>query len=188
MRLFVGIPLPDRVVAELTAVCGRLRSGNDGLRWSAPESWHITLQFLGSATAEQFDCLAVRLAEVRSGPVPVRLGGLDVFERAGVFVAEVELTPELVTLQKRVTAATAHCGFQAEDRPYHPHITLARTKGAGGRRQLKALWTKPVKTQAQGRPAFSGFLAREFLLYESHLGADGSKYEVRLRMSLSFGS
>jgi len=180
MRLFVGIPLAESVVAGLTAVCNRLRSKEDSLRWSAPESWHITLQFLGSATAEQFDCLAIQLARVRSVPVPLRLDGLGVFDRAGVFLAKVELTPELIVLQSRVTEATARCGFVPEDRPYQPHITLARSKGEGGRQQLKSL-----KARTSAKPAFSGFVAREFLLYESHLGPDGAKYEVRHRFGLA---
>ena len=45
MRLFAGIPLAAAVIDELSAISIRLRSNDDGLRWSAPESWHITLQF-----------------------------------------------------------------------------------------------------------------------------------------------
>lgn len=180
MRLFIAIPLAESLLAELAALCGRLRSKDDSLRWSAPESWHITLQFLGSATAEQFDCLTTRLARVRSVPLPVRLDGLGIFDRAGVFLVKVELTPDLTALQERVTEATAHCGFMPEDRPYQPHITLARSKGDCGRQQLKAL-----QTSAPAKPAFSGFTAREFLLYESHLGPGGSKYEVRQRFPLA---
>lgn len=131
MRLFIGIPLPAAVEAELLAVCRRLRSANDGLRWSAPESWHITLQFLGNSSPEQFDCLAARLADVRCGPVAVRLGGLGVFDRAGVLLLEVEPTPGLVALQQLVTARTARCGFAAEDRPYQPHITGSSQRRGG---------------------------------------------------------
>lgn len=180
MRLFIGIPLAESVVAGLTAVCNRLRSKEDALRWSAPESWHITLQFLGSATPEQFDCLTNHLARVRSVPVSLRLDGLGIFDRAGVFLAKVEMTPELTVLQNRVTVATAHCGFVPEDRPYQPHITLARSKGDRGRQQLKTL-----KNRIPAKLDFSGFAAHEFLLYESHLGPGGSKYEVRQRFSLS---
>lgn len=180
MRLFIGIPLSESAVSELSALCARLRSHTDNLRWSAPESWHITLQFLGSATSEQFDCLTNRLIQVRSAPFPVGLGELGVFERVGVFLAKVDLTPQLTALQARVTRATAHCGFEAEDRPYQPHITLARTKGDHGRQHLKDL-----AARAPARPAFSSFTAQEFLLYESHLGAGGSKYEVRQRFPLA---
>lgn len=179
MRLFIAIPLAKSLVAELAALCSRLRSKEDSLRWSAPESWHITLQFLGSSSPQQFDCLTTQLARVRSVPLPLRLDGLGIFDRAGVFLAKVELTPELTALQERVTAATAHCGFVPEDRPYQPHITLARSKGDRGKQQLKAL-----KTSAMAKPAFSSFTAREFLLYESHLGPGGSKYEVRQRFQI----
>jgi len=180
MRLFVGIALAETVVGELAAVCARLRKGGDGLRWAAPESWHITLQFLGNTSAAQYDCLRSRLAQVRSEPVPVRLAELGVFERAGVFFAEVELTAELVKLQKRVAAETARCGFAAEERAFHPHLTLARAKGDGRSRQLREL-----KARAQGSAAFPAFVAREFLLYESHLGAGGARYEVRGRFELA---
>lgn len=179
MRLFIGIPLAEPVQAELSALCGRLRPHTEGLRWSAPESWHITLEFLGNATPEQFDCLANHLAQVRSAPVPLRLGELDIFDRAGIFLAKVELTPQLTALQARVTQATAECGFVPENRPYQPHITLARARGDRGRQQLKTL-----KTRTPAKPTFPGFTAREFLLYESHLGPGGSKYEVRQRFTV----
>lgn len=179
MRLFVGIPLPAVVEAELSAVCRHLCAEDDGLRWSAPESWHITLEFLGNATAEQFACLEARLAEVRCGPVLVRLGGVGVFDRAGVLLVEVDRTPDLVALQQYLKMETAKCSFAAEHRPYQPHITLARAKGDAGRRQLKSLHAR-----ARQQPMFTGFVANEFLLYESHLGPGGSKYEVRRRFGL----
>src|SRR5690348_1753583 len=102
MRLFVGIPLATHVRAELTAVVERLRHGSDNLRWSAPDSWHITLQFLGNADAGQLDCLKARLDQVRSAPLPVRLGALGAFERAGIVFVDVEVAQALATLQRQV--------------------------------------------------------------------------------------
>ncbi len=101
MRLFVAIPLADPVVRELASVVARLRSNTDKLRWTAPESWHITLQFLGNTTPEQLGRLSSRLAAVRSAPVPVQLGDLGVFDRSGVFFADTSLTPALIALQQR---------------------------------------------------------------------------------------
>ena len=190
MRLFAGIPLAGAVMRELAAVVTRLRGNDGGLRWTAPESWHITLQFLGNATAEQLECLKARLGEVRSVPVPVRLGELGCFDRAGVFFAGVVVGPELAALQERVVAATSRCGFVAETRPFHPHITLARKSGikkseshsrvdrAGSVASLRKLVTEA------GDPAFAPFTARELVLYESHLGPGGSKYEARMRVML----
>ena len=180
MRLFVGIPLDAVVVQELSSLVARLRRREDGLRWTAPESWHITVQFLGETGVNAYGCVAARLGEVRAGPVQVRLGELGFFDRSGVFVVEVQVSPELTALVERVTAATAGCGFEVEKRAYHPHITLARTKGHG-----KSSGLDTLRTRLGQQPAFSGFTAREFLLYESFLGAGGSRYEMRERYSLS---
>jgi len=170
------------VIDEIAAVSLRLRSKEVGLRWQSPESWHITLQFLGNTSREQFECVVARLGELQMPPVPIRLEGLSAFDRAGVFIAAVTLTPELLQLQERVTAATAHCGFVAATRPYQPHITLARSKGKG---QLPGLLA--LKTKLRHQPEFTRFSAREFLLYESFLGPAGSHYEVRERFPLGAG-
>lgn len=179
MRLFVGIPLADQVRAELAAVVARLRQGSDNLRWSAPESWHITLQFLGNADAGPLDSLKARLGEVRSAPVPVRLAALGAFERAGVVFVDVEVAPALAALQQQIAAASAQCGFRPEERPFHPHITLARVRG---RRSFRGL---PLPPRGQQKPPqFAPFSAREFLLYESFTDPSGARYEVRARFAL----
>jgi 2'-5' RNA ligase len=180
MRLFVGIPLAAAVIGELSAISVRLRSNDDGLRWSAPESWHITLQFLGNTGQEQYDCTVARLGELRSPAVDIRLEELGLFERAGVFFASVRLTPGLLSLQQRVNAATGLCGFIPETRPYHPHVTLARTKGKGRMRGLHEL-----KARIHRQPAFTDFVAEEFVLYESVTRPTGALYEVRERFRLN---
>lgn len=179
MRLFIGIPLAPAVVEELSRVSNRLRSDGDGLRWSSSDSWHITLQFLGATTDEQYGCIVPRLRELQSPAARVSLQGLDFFDRAGVFFAGVNVSPELLALQHHVIAATAHCGFIPEARPFHPHVTLARGKGDSRGHALRRLSAKIAS-----QPEFSSFMATEFLLYEAHLGPRGSRYEVRERFSL----
>jgi len=173
MRLFVGIPLAAAVIEDLSAISMRLQSKADGLRWSAPESWHITLQFLGNTL--EYDCIVARLRGVRATRVPITLEGVGFFDRAGIFFAGVSLTPELGELQKSVAAATAQCGFIPETRPYHPHITLARTKG----KKLQGL--RELKAKIHREPRFSPFVAEEFVLYESLAGTGGSQYQIRDR-------
>lgn len=169
------------VVAQLGGVRARLERPGDGLRWQAPESWHITLQFLGATSPEQYACVLEKLGGVRAKAVPVRLEGVGFFDRAGVFFAGVKVSPALEALQKAVVAATSGCGFKPEDRPYHPHITLARNRGReDGVRRLKA--------RVGTAPEFAGFIASEFLLYESVPGASGSRYVVRARFALDGAS
>ena len=54
MRLFIGIALAAEASDALNSVRERFEPGSGDLRWSQPESWHVTLQFLGAATEEQF--------------------------------------------------------------------------------------------------------------------------------------
>jgi RNA 2',3'-cyclic 3'-phosphodiesterase len=183
MRLFIGIALADEVIDQISKVVSRLRQSAANLRWTAPESWHITLQFLGNATPEQLQCLEARLSEVRSPPVAIEIGHLGVFERTGVFFADVVVSPALMDLQLRVVAATGFCGFAAEDRPFHPHITLARKTGSKGTSERGSELRRLVARGGR-QPGFTRFVAREFLLYESHLSPEGSTYEVRARFQL----
>jgi 2'-5' RNA ligase len=177
MRLFIGIPLDPTVIGELIALTDRLKSPSDGLRWSSSAGWHITLQFLGATNAAQYDCVTAGLRQIRRAPFAIQLEPPGFFDRAGVFFAGVQLSPRLTDLQQQVIAATHPCGFVPEDRPYHPHITLARDKG--GRHDLRKL-----KIRIPANVRFSSFVAGEFLLYESFPGPAGSRYEVRERFLL----
>jgi RNA 2',3'-cyclic 3'-phosphodiesterase len=184
MRLFVGLPLASEVLQELSEAVSRLRSAQDGLRWTALESWHITLQFLGNTDQQHCDCVQARLAEIQAAPFEVRIGELGCFERVGVFFADVIPTCDLVELAKTVAAATAKCGFVAETRPYHPHITLARAKGEGRGGSLRVLQDRMKRDQRKQGAKFTGFRAAEFLLYESHTRQEGAEYEVKGRFPL----
>jgi RNA 2',3'-cyclic 3'-phosphodiesterase len=174
MRLFIGIPMAPDAIDALETLVRSLRSAGDGLRWSSPESWHITLQFLGETSEETYRCVVTQLRKVRFPKVPVQLGGTGFFERAGVFFAGVSVSVEMFGLEKSVLAATAQCGFIAEDRPFHPHVTLARAKGVTRMNALRRL-----KQRVKENARFPTFAATEFLLYEVFLGAGGSRYEVR---------
>lgn len=173
MRLLIALPLAPEVVTRLTATVARLRSANNGLRWTAPASWHITLQFLGEATPLQCKELQTRLEEVVAAPFLVQMEGIGAFARTGVVYAGVCLSPALLSLEQKIVAATAPAGFAAERRRFHPHITLARAQG----RKAGPLKLLPG-------PALSSFTATEFRLYESFLDPAGARYELRARFPL----
>jgi RNA 2',3'-cyclic 3'-phosphodiesterase len=182
MRLFIGIPLAIPVIQELEKISMRYRADEDGLRWSTPESWHITLQFLGNTSETQYECVVARLRELHAAPVPIQLEEMGFFNRAGIFFAGIALTPELLVLQQRVIAATIPCEFVPEDHPFRPHITLARSKG-----RRNATGTEALKSKIRQQPKFSRFVAEEFLLYESFTRPTGSQYEIRERFRLAGG-
>lgn len=180
MRLFIGLPLSAEATSELSHLTINLRSRDDSFRWSAPDSWHITLQFLGNSSHEQYQCIVERFRTIRLPPVSITFESFGFFERSGIFYLGVRNTKYLNALHRSVTAATALCGFPTEERTYHPHITLARSKGKQGMDALNRL-------RARISPAsrFTGFLAEHFLIYESFADSFGSRYEIRERFGFN---
>jgi len=180
MRLFVGIPLTAAVIGgalcDLDAAFNRRQMACAG---SAPESWHITLQFLGNTQPIRMHSQP-DFASCAPPTLPIQLEGLGFFDRAGVSFAGVNLTPRTRGhCSKRRHRGNRPCGFIPETRPYHPHITLgAQTK------EKEAAGSANSRVKSIADPRFSGFVADVFVLYESVPGPGGSRYEIRERFTL----
>ena len=179
MRLFVGLAIDEAVKETLERLTLRLRTKDDGLRWSTPDQWHVTLVFLGEVDDEARARLVRELAEVRQPELMLRMERLGVFERAGILHAEVEVSPELLRLYEAVAGAVKRVGLEVEERPYRAHITLARSRNRDGRKTMERL-----RRSAEQQRLSARWEAREFLLYESQLSPGGSRYVVRERFEL----
>jgi 2'-5' RNA ligase len=179
MRLFVGLAVDEAVKETLERLTLRLRAKEDGLRWSTPDQWHVTLVFLGEVDDEACVRLVRELREVRQSPLKLRMERLGVFERAGILHAEVDVSPELLRLYEVVAAAVRRVGLAVEERPYRAHITLARSKSRDGRKAIERL-RRPAEQQRLSVL----WEPKEFLLYESQLSPSGSRYVVQERFAL----
>ncbi len=138
LRAFIAVPLPPAVQAELAEPVRKWRVGCEaaGLsaRWSDPDGWHLTLKFLGPVAADQIAPMMEKLAGVagRHRPFTIQLDGFGVFpspRRPRVLwigVAEDQGRAALVALAGQIEAAVAPLGYQPGERPFHPHLTLAR--------------------------------------------------------------
>jgi 2'-5' RNA ligase len=179
MRLFVGLSVSQEVREALERLTLRLRAKDDGLRWSTPDQWHVTLVFLGEVNDEQRARLVEELAGVRQPGLALQMERLGVFERVGILYAEVEVTPQLLGLYEEVAGAVRRVGLEVEDRPYRAHITLARSRNRDGRKTIESLRRSTEQQRLRER-----WDAGEFLLYESQLSPGGSRYVVQERFGL----
>ena len=88
-----------------------------------------------------------------------------------VLWAGVTQTPALNKLQQKVTAALVTAGFQADDRPFHPHIALARLKnGAAMRGAVQDYLTRHRDFAIPQIPI------ERFVLFSSQLTPQGAIY------------
>jgi RNA 2',3'-cyclic 3'-phosphodiesterase len=131
MRLFLGLPVPAQFAQSLSR--SARATGLKDARWIPPENIHLTLVFLGSVADETLPAILHELDQLDPPPIRVRITRFGTFPRAGVLFAEVEPTPALLQLQAQVAGRMARCGFPLDDRPYNPHITLARLRAAAAR-------------------------------------------------------
>jgi 2'-5' RNA ligase len=129
MRLFVAVWPPTEVVDELAAVVAGIQPLAPALRWAPSRQWHLTLVFLGEVTDERRPDLARRLARAAARHPPLRLRFTD----GGRFGERVLFTKvsgdrePLRRLAASVNAASRRAGLTVIDRPYRPHLTLARS-------------------------------------------------------------
>ena len=136
MRLFVAITPPRAVLLEVRAAVDALKRGNTPeinalLRWTRPETWHITVAFYGEVTEEKAADLADRLGRVaaRTTPMELSLAGAGRFGPRALWFGVQGQHDRLGRLAEASGAAARRCHIRMEDRPYRPHLTLARVTG-----------------------------------------------------------
>jgi 2'-5' RNA ligase len=144
-RGFLAVVPPPAVLRWIDATIDTATStvpAVDGLRWTRVEQRHLTLQFLGAVPDAEELKASVANSLRESGPFTLRLGGAGAFpnaRRASVlWIGVHEGAQALAALAERVTRATATLGFEGDDRPYRPHVTLARASRARDLREVVA--------------------------------------------------
>jgi 2'-5' RNA ligase len=168
MRLFVGIGVPEATGERLWALTG----GVDGAAWMPPETYHLTLRFIGEADRHQAEELDLALAEIAFPAFDIALAGVDFFGTAGrprVLWAGVDPSLPLHRLARKIDRAARQAELPREDRAYTPHVTIARLHdvslvGAMAFVQQKSLFRAPP------------FTVDHFTLYESRQGRGGPAY------------
>ncbi len=184
MRMFVALVPPDQALESLAEFVEPRREAGSGFRWTAPEQWHVTLAFMEDVPERRLDDLLARLerAARRRTPFPATVAGGGAFPnpvRAKVLYAGVSADPDGEELRRLATGARAaanKAGAAAAGGPFHPHITLARLRGA-----VEATRWVRILDSYQG-PTWQ---ARQITLIVSHLG-EGPRRRPRYEPVASF--
>jgi RNA 2',3'-cyclic 3'-phosphodiesterase len=171
MRLFTGLAPDPHVIANLDGVLRELRPMAP-LNWSPVENLHITSKFVGPWPEERLAELesALKTANVPTA-FPVTVSGFGYFpnpHHPKAFFAGVEASAEVGTLARQIDEALAPLGVKREERPYTPHLTLARIRNEN-MRQVREHIAKMTNLD------FGTFQASEFHLYLSRQDLNKSR-------------
>jgi 2'-5' RNA ligase len=181
MRLFTGIALPKEIIANLTRVIEHLRS-TAHVKWSPPYNLHVTTKFIGEYPDERLSEITGVLSSVPSPAFEVKVRGFGWLpnpHNPRILFVGVYAPDDLQALARETEAALTRLGIPAEDRPFKPHMTIARIKEAVPLHALKRA-IADLRSDDFGR-----FTADRFHLYQSTPGPASSIYTQLAEFPLS---
>ncbi len=177
MRVFLAVPADPSWVASAASLLGRLKATLPPASWTRPDSWHLTLQFLGEIPEEAVSRFASAIGET----APLTPGG-ELWAAGAVLlptrgrprVLGVGFAPgssafgPLQNLARIAAEAGLLAGAAPSTRPFRPHVTLARVRDPWEPAAVEAF-----RTQA-GRWDFPAWPVRSCVLYRSQLKPSGA--------------
>ena len=188
MRLFVALPLPEKIKQRLGIVVEKLRAECEGIpiKWVAPENIHLTLKFLGEteqllvtkigaemkSVAADFPSFSCKLREI---------GGFPNLRKPRVLwtgIGPDSETNRLAELASTVDNRMHKLGFGMENRPFKSHLTIGRVRNRQNRLdgdQMPDNLREIVKDVLESSHEFR---LTKIILFKSTLSSSGPVYEA----------
>jgi 2'-5' RNA ligase len=175
IRAFIALDLEPMCVRRIARVAERLRTakGVPNATWTPPAKMHLTLKFFEAIDPAAARAVFEDLRPMVEGKRAPRAGSmrLDAFPRAEdariVVVVIEDAAGDIARLAKAADERAANAGIAREERPFRPHVTLARIKRPFDARK----WFAALSSSDHGECG-----ATELVLYESQTTAQGSIY------------
>ena len=177
-RLFIAVDISEEARRRAADHIDKMRALAESVRvgWERAEKLHVTLKFLGKVDEAHVAHVSDTTASVAAGFAPFRIA----LARTGVFprlkqprvlwlgINEERVLPKIAAdLESRLSVL----GFEVEERPFSPHLTIARI-----REPQKAKRLAEAHLQSRFEPV--EFTVTELVVYESILRPNGSVYGV----------
>jgi 2'-5' RNA ligase len=174
MRVFIALPLPPPVCVKLKESAEGLKTQYPGLKIVRNEGIHITLFFFGEIPEIAVNTLKTVMDNpaLKYPKIKVSLGNWEQFPTRGnprvIYVDIKEGKEQVLSYFETYRQLIADNGWprKREEKPFVPHITIARNK----RERINPQFIKQLKL-----PDLSFFIDR-FVLFQSILKRTGAEY------------
>jgi RNA 2',3'-cyclic 3'-phosphodiesterase len=184
IRSFLAIELPKPILRKIEEVQGDLRSTRADVRWVNPEKIHLTLKFFGNIEESRIEPIFKSIEEPIRNTLPFSLEvrGVGAFPHLRnprvIWMGLVDGREVLVSFQKQIETQLEKIGFQPEDRPFHPHLTLGRMKSSRGKEELVG------RMERNKEEEFGDFQVERVILFKSDLKPSGPIYTLLKEIKL----
>lgn len=178
MRLFVAIPVNDKVREYAEILKREMEQGRPDVKWVEKKNYHLTLKFLGEVPAGKLESIqrCLRMAAQACPSFVLEVGGVGFFpgrNRPRIIWSGIRGEMEKAYfLGERIDTYLAELGFDPEKKRSF-HLTLGRVRSERG---LDDLLLKSAA--ADRRNEIHAFQVDRFLLMESRLSSRGPDYAI----------
>jgi len=176
LRLFLAIDIPSEIREELTKIQNHFKSLSLSASWVRPDNIHLTLKFLGNTEPEKIPQIVETMNTCVGSIAPFSLsltevGGFPNLNQPRVlWVGLADSQGFLVSAQKNIDQNLSRLGYDADNKPFFPHLTLARIKSPKGRQGIKE------KIASLNMDETKPFCISSIKLYKSDLTPRGAIY------------
>jgi 2'-5' RNA ligase len=198
MRLFVAVDLPDEarqaIAVRQKLWAGPLSKSRDGLKLVEPSRMHLTLLFIGEAREGSVLAIVESMnAPASMAPFDVTFGGVGVFPPRGaprvLWIGITDGAAHLERLQREVAERVRAAGIAFDDRPFHPHLTLGRWRGAERGRSSAVRRSTPERLRRElavldRADRIACVRVTRATLYQSRLSSSGPAYTALAHANL----
>lgn len=129
IRVFIAIELSNSVKKMLSMFIRDISGGNWEYKWVSRDNLHITMAFLGNTTYD--DIMSISDAMTRAAalynPFRGKLGSVGTFGSV-IWIGLSEGDEECARIYSSLGTELIMANFKLDDRRFHPHITLARSR------------------------------------------------------------
>jgi 2'-5' RNA ligase len=192
IRVFVAVELPEDLREHLGRLRSRVGPAAQTAKWVGPDLLHITVRFLGEMSEERVKSVETATVAAASALQPfelvlARMGAFPHARSPRVLWVGLESDAGFASLQHlhaEVENRLDQQGFGREQKPFSPHITLARLPDRSSSEQRRALGDAWVSHT--GRPVDSprSFPVNAVTVMSSDLRSGGPHYTALARVPL----
>ena len=175
-RTFLASAIAEHTRRALAAVAESLDSGGAKVRFTAPGNLHVTLNFLGDVADDVLRRVCDAAVEAAAGIAPFEFSVCGLVPAPPrthlrmIWANVQDPTGALGGLQEKLAASLETLGFPRENRPYRPHLTVARIKHIPDDRRIRA------EIERLSEESFGAQQATEVTVFTSELTPSGPIY------------
>ncbi|MFA5291407.1 MAG: RNA 2',3'-cyclic phosphodiesterase [Phycisphaerae bacterium] len=179
MRCFIAIDIDDRLRGEIEKLQSQFRKrlkNQAGIKWVRPELIHLTLKFLGEVEDGRAEEIgqAIELVCAAHKSFELEFSTVGTFGRPAkvLWLGGKKQNTELEKLVQDIEETFEELDFEKEQRPFSPHLTLARIRDDRSGKQTAEL-------ADNFGPVNAGTIKVDAVcFYKSQLTSDGPVYTL----------